>query len=110
MTDPVDKAAGFRGMEPILNSRRAGKTDPKDQELEKACHEFESLFVKYMLQTMRNTIPENSLFDGGQAEKIYTGMLDDEVAKSVSQQRGIGLAALMYAQMASLGDKDNDGN
>jgi flagellar protein FlgJ len=109
MTDPVDKLAGLRAMMPIQNNGRAGKSAPNDKELEKACHEFESLFIKYMLQTMRDTIPENSLFDGGQAEKIYTGMLDDQVARTVSQQRGIGLAAIMYAQMAARGDKGNSG-
>jgi len=59
------------------------------------------------MQKMRDTIPENSLFGGGQAEKIYTGMLDNEVAKSVSQQRGIGLADLMYAQMSSEDENEN---
>lgn len=109
MTDPLDKLGNFRVMPPIRNRSRGGTSDSNDQELEKACHQFESLFVKYMLQTMRDTIPENNLFGGGQAEKIYTGMLDDEVARSVSQQRGIGLAAIMYAQMASMGEKDNNG-
>ena len=110
MTNPLDKLGNSSTLELLQNSGRAVKSNPDGQELKKACHEFESLFVKYMLQTMRSTVPENSLFSGGQAEKIYTGMLDDEVARSVSQQRGIGLAALMYAQMAALGDKDNNGN
>lgn len=109
MTDPLDKMGNFRVMRPIQNHCRGAASDSNDRELEKACHQFESLFVKYMLQTMRDTIPENNLFGGGQAEKIYTGMLDDEVAQSVSQQRGIGLAAIMYAQMASMGEKDNNG-
>lgn len=108
MTDPVGKIGNFSDMPPVRNSR-AVKSDSKDQELEKACHQFESLFIKYMLQTMRETIPENQLFGGGRAEKIYTGMLDDEVAKSISQQRGIGLAAVMYAQMASAGEKESGG-
>jgi flagellar protein FlgJ len=109
MTEPIEKIGNFRTLPPIQANRRAVTSGANDQELEKACHQFESLFIKYMLQTMRNTIPENSLFGGGQAEKIYTGMLDDEVAQSVSQQRGIGLAAIMYAQMASLEGDNNNG-
>jgi peptidoglycan hydrolase FlgJ len=109
MTDPLNKLGNFSAIASIQNSSRTVKSGSGHQELEKACHDFESLFVKYMLQTMRDTIPENSLFGGGQAEKIYTGMLDDEVARSVSEKRGIGLAAIMYAQMAALGDKDNNG-
>jgi Rod binding domain-containing protein len=52
------------------------------------------------MKEMRNTIPENELFGGGPAEKIYTTMLDGEVAKHVSKQRGIGLADMLYSQMA----------
>ena len=109
MTSPLDKIGNALRMPAIQNSRKArpGSNDP---ELEKACHQFESLFIKYMLQTMRETVPENSLFGGGQAEKIYTGMLDDEVAQSISRHRGIGLAAMMYAQMASAGEGENNGN
>ena len=115
MTDPLNKIGNFSMLPQIATSRQPVKSGGGNKELEKACHQFESLFIKYMLQTMRETIPENSLFGGGQAEKIYTGMLDDEVAQTVSQQRGIGLAAIMYNQMAALGDGDkgpgpNDGN
>jgi flagellar protein FlgJ len=109
MTDPLNKLDMIRTLPMRQNIGRSVESNTNDQELKEACHQFESLFVKYMLQTMRNTVPENNLFGGGQAEKIYTGMLDDEVARSVSQQRGIGLAAIMYAQMASMGDKDNNG-
>jgi flagellar protein FlgJ len=55
-----------------------------------------------MMQQMRKTIPKDGLFGQSQADKIYTGMLDDEVAKSVSRGRGLGLAKAMYEQMASL--------
>ena len=106
MTDPVDGLAVFRSI-PSTRSGPRVSSEPDDKKLEKACRDFESLFVNYLMQKMRETIPENSLFGGGQAEQIYTGMLDNEVAKSVSQQRGIGLAAVMYAQMSSIGDNEN---
>jgi flagellar protein FlgJ len=106
MTNPLNETTVFSAMQSL---RSGPKTPSKsnDKNLEVACRDFESLFVDYLMQKMRDTIPENSLFGGGQAEKIYTGMLDNEVAKSVSQQRGIGLAALMYAQMSSTGENEN---
>jgi flagellar protein FlgJ len=81
----------------------SAKTDSKG--MEKACKEFESLFVNYLMKEMRNTIPENELFGGGSAEKMYTTMLDGEVAKHVSIQRGIGLADMLYRQMAGQNEK-----
>jgi flagellar protein FlgJ len=105
MTNPINDMAAFNPMLSIQSGPRASsKSDDKDLEI--ACRDFESLFVNYLMQKMRDTIPDNSLFGGGQAEKIYTGMLDNEVAKSVSQQRGIGLAAVMYAQMSSAGENE----
>ena len=106
MTDPVNRMAVFSPMSSIQGGPRVS-SKPDDKELEHVCRDFESLFVNYLMQKMRDTIPENSLFGGGQAEKIYTSMLDSEVAKSVSQHRGIGLAALMYAQMSSVGDNES---
>jgi peptidoglycan hydrolase FlgJ len=109
MGNPINKLGSYCASPQIRNNHRAVQSNPEPEALRKACHDFESLFVKYMLQTMRDTIPENNLFGGGQAEKIYTGMLDDAVARSVSEQRGIGLAAIMYAQMSAMGEKDNSG-
>jgi len=106
MTYPVNDTAALNPMMSIQSGTRA-LSKSNDKDLEVACRDFESLFVNYLMQKMRDTIPDNSLFGGGQAEKIYSGMLDNEVAKSVSQQRGIGLAALMYAQMSSTGENES---
>jgi flagellar protein FlgJ len=78
-----------------------GQKDARQETLDKACRDFESLFVNYMLQQMRQTVPQDGLFSGGQAEKLYTSMMDQEVAKEISNQRGIGLAPMMYRQMIS---------
>jgi peptidoglycan hydrolase FlgJ len=108
MTDFTGKIGSFKTLPAIQNPKTA-QSRSGDKKLEKACHQFESIFIKYMLHTMRETIPENNLFGGGQAEKIYTDMMDDKVAQSISKQRGIGLAAIMYAQMASMGDEEDNG-
>jgi len=82
-----------------------GETD----KLEQACKDFESLFVAQMMQQMRKTVPQDGLFNGGRAEKIYTEMLDSEMAKSISNQRGVGLAAMMYRQLSALAAEENSG-
>ncbi len=83
-------------------TNRAGK-------LEQACKDFESLFVSQMMQQMRKTVPQDGLLNGGRAEKIYTEMLDSEMAKSISNQRGVGLAAMMYRQLSALAAEENSG-
>ena len=106
MTDSMNSLSAFNPMRLIDQGEKVDQK-PGDKDLEGACRDFESLFVNYLMQKMRDTIPDNPLFGGGQAEKIYTGMLDSEIAKSISQNRGIGLAALMYAQMSSIGKNED---
>ena len=86
-----------------LSGSAAKRIVPKRSEkLEQACKDFESLFVSQLMKQMRKTVPQDGLLDGGSAEKIYTEMLDTEMAKSISNHRGMGLAAMMYRQLAAL--------
>lgn len=110
MSDPViaswDVSASAK--KPAARSTDQPQT-AKSRKLEQACNDFESLFVNQMLKQMRKTVPQEGLFNGGRAEKIYTEMLDSEMAESISNQRGLGLAAMMYRQMAALASEENSG-
>lgn len=101
MPNPIDTMVLYQN---ALNNRvtQSASANKQQDGLKKACNDFEALFVKYMMQQMRETIPEDGLLGRSQAEKIYTSLLDDEVAKSVSNGRGLGLARAMYEQMAAL--------
>lgn len=74
--------------------------EAKKQELEKlkdACSEFESIFMHQMLKEMKKTVnPKNSLVYGGQAEEIFSDMLDQERAKDIQ----IGLGDMMFRQLS----------
>ncbi len=71
-----------------------------DGRLTAACQEMESLFIYMMFQAMRATVQKSELIDGGSAEQLYTSMLDAEVSRTLAQAGGIGLAALLKAQLA----------
>jgi flagellar protein FlgJ len=103
MPSPLNAASTVPSAEsvrPALN-KPAVDNPNRTREIEKTCQDFESLFINYMLQQMRQTIPQNGLFDGGRAEQLYTSMMDGELAKSISQQRGLGLAPMMFRQLVS---------
>ena len=106
MTDPIDPNAALGSLAANRIQIR-DKAESGGKALEKTCRDFESLFVNYLMQEMRKTIPEDSLFGGGQAEKIYSSMLDGEVSKTIAQQRGIGLSALLYNQLSSVQEADD---
>lgn len=99
----------LKGLELSTNANRApGKAfrhaidESREVQIEKACRDFESLFIQHMLKQMRQTVPQNGLFSGGSAEQFYTSMLDGEVAKTISNQRGIGLAPALIRQLVDM--------
>ncbi len=84
----------------LLSNKINELPESKKQELTKlkeACSEFESIFMHQMLKEMRKTAnPKNSLVYGGQAEEIFSDMLDQERAKGMK----IGLGDMMFRQLS----------
>lgn len=68
--------------------------------LHRACEDFESVFVAYLLKSMRKTVPKTELMNGGMSDDIYLSMMDDEIARAVAKGPGIGLAAAIYRQLS----------
>ena len=66
------------------------------EKLNKACKEFESIFVYQMMKEMRKSVKKTGLIHGGQAETIFRDMLDQEQAKDVS----IGIGSMLYRQLS----------
>jgi flagellar protein FlgJ len=102
MADPIQKQLPMLNLPPrraAIQSPPAPAVAKNIERLKQACEDFESIFVDFMLQQMRQTVPPNDLFGGGHAEQLYTSMMDSELAKSISRQRGLGLADQMYRQL-----------
>lgn len=71
------------------------------KELADAARDLESIFLNQMLGAMRKTIgnTENPMH-GGQAESMFTGMLDEEYAGMASKHgKGFGLAEAIVKQL-----------
>ncbi len=61
--------------------------------------EFESLFAKQMLDSMRATLNrEDDLFDGGMAQDIFEDMLYEEYARMMSRTGSLGIADMIVRQ------------
>lgn len=84
----------------LLTDKIKNLPESKKQELAKlknACSEFESIFMHQMLKEMRKTVDsKNSLVYGGQAEEIFSDMLDQERAKEMK----VGLGDMMFNQLS----------
>lgn len=71
----------------------------RQSKLYQAAQDFEAIFVKQMLNSMRKTVDKSGLVDGGMAEEIFEDMLYDEYAKKMTRVAGFGLADQIYLQL-----------
>jgi len=72
----------------------------KDQQLRKACADFESLLVYELLKTMRKTIPKTGLLNSSMTQETFESMMDQKLAEDVaSQRKGWGLKEALYEQL-----------
>lgn len=82
------------------------------QKLKKAAQEFEAIFVQQMLSAMDKTIDrKDSFLNGGSSEEYFRGMLNEEIAKSMTTRQGgsgFGLAEAIYKQMSEQMTKEKN--
>lgn len=84
--------------------RKAGD-QPKDaqkvdrKKIHELAQQFESVFMEIVMKSMRSTVNKSELMDGGNAEEIYSSMLDGEYAKSMAATGPSGLAHNIERQL-----------
>lgn len=82
----------------ILNQQDAKEASLKEaQDIKKAYTQFvgES-FYGTMLKSMRKTVGEPAYFHGGQAEKLFQGQLDQEIASEMASTGSSGMAESLF--------------
>jgi len=75
-----------------------------DEELMSVSRQFEAIFVHQMLKSMRSTVQKSGFFDS-HATRMYESMHDQEMANLMSEKRSIGLAEIVYKDLARLEEK-----
>ena len=75
--------------------------DVEAKKLREACEGFEAMFLSMMYKQTRATVPEGGLFGKkSNAMNIFEDMRDTELMNEVSKSGGIGIADMMYKQLA----------
>jgi len=77
--------------------RGAAVGDPET--LRAAAKQFEALFTKMMLESMRSASYGDPMFGSDQGD-MYQDMADDQLAVQLSQGRGLGLADMLIRQLS----------
>ncbi|HJW02119.1 MAG TPA: flagellar assembly peptidoglycan hydrolase FlgJ [Azospira sp.] len=73
------------------------KQSPKEG-LKQVAQQFESLFLNMMLKSMREATPQDGMMDSDQT-RLYTSMLDQQLAQKLSSSGQLGFAKLIEQQL-----------
>lgn len=79
----------------LFDSLRLGQIRGDQQRLKTATSLMESSFYQELFKVMRSTVPEGE-FSGGQAENVFTAMLDQYVADEAASQSEGGIGNALY--------------
>ncbi|OQY38555.1 MAG: hypothetical protein B6229_05650 [Spirochaetaceae bacterium 4572_7] len=72
-----------------------------DKELMETCQDFEAMFIKQMLDSMKKTVNKSGLIKENMGEEVFDDMLYDEYAKNMAATSSFGIAKTMYKQLSA---------
>ncbi len=104
---PLVNASGTEAVVKLEGGRPLGKAGTVDagakdkDKLTKACQDFEAIFLRFILQKMRDTVPKDGLIETSNAQQSYQQMMDGVMADNISKSGTVGLAQILYKQMSA---------
>ena len=73
--------------------------DAASARLKSICSEFESIFMTYMLKSMRSAMVEEGIMGNSHESKIMNSMFDENLALEVAHGGGIGLGDVLFERL-----------
>jgi Rod binding domain-containing protein len=65
---------------------------PEAQRALRSAREFESVFLSQVLNTMTSGLGQQTGFDGGHAESQWRTLMNEHLAKRITEKGGLGIA------------------
>ncbi len=81
-----------------LDAMRHGARAQDPATLRAVARQFESLFARMMIKSMRDAVGTDPIF-GSDQQKMYQGMFDDQLSLELTKGRGLGLADMLVRQL-----------
>jgi len=78
----------------VKGGRTSGARD-----IDKAATEFEALLLQEMLKSMWKNVPSEGLISGSREEELYRDMLNEAMAKNISENQSIGIKEVILREM-----------
>jgi flagellar protein FlgJ len=100
MNAPISTAQNYTDLQGLSQLKAQAKDgQPSEELVREAAAQFESLFIKMMLQSMRDaSLTEDEIFNSPAMEQ-YRDLMDHQLSMDMAKKGGIGLADQLVAQM-----------
>ncbi|MFP3904334.1 MAG: rod-binding protein [Armatimonadota bacterium] len=95
-TVSAEKSVETRG----VNANSTQIEIPGEERFRKACRDFEAIFIRHLLKTMRSSGRWDGFLKGNRGEEIFRDRLDAALADSMSQRETLGIARTLYQQLS----------
>lgn len=92
-----------KNLERMRGQSKFGQFD-SEKNMEKVARDFESVFINKLFESMRKAIPKSGLFDSP-AMDTFQSMTDQEMAKKMSERKGMGIGEMVYKDLSRLNKK-----
>ena len=89
-----------KNLERLRNPSSFGNTN-SEKKIEKVSRDFESIFLHKLLNSMRKTVPKSGLLDSF-ATDMYKSMMDEEISKEMSKNKGMGMGEMIYNDLSNI--------
>jgi peptidoglycan hydrolase FlgJ len=101
MTTPVNDTPAYTDLAGLDALKRgAAQQDPKA--IRKVAEQFESMFTRMVLKSMREASGPDPMF-GSDQQQMYQSMADDQLSVQLSKGHGFGLADMLVRQLQKMG-------
>lgn len=84
---------------------RVNRNNPA--EIKKVCQEFEAIFIRTLVKSMRATVPDSGLIGKDTGHEVFEEMMDGEIANQAARRGDFGIADILYRQLAGQAEDEN---
>ena len=94
-------------VDPANQAKRINRDDAV--QLKKTCQQFEAIFIRTLIKSMRATVPDGGLLEKNTDREVYEEMLDGEIAAQSAKRGEFGIAEALFRQLYQQKEEDHDG-
>jgi flagellar protein FlgJ len=97
MTAPLKETQIYGDFAGLAALKKGAREDDPNA-IRQVARQFESLFARMMIKSMRDAIGKDPIFGSDQSQ-MYQGMFDDQLSMEMTKGRGLGLADMLVRQL-----------